>query len=582
MRTNYCGHLNINNDGQKVIVCGWVDSYRNLGKLIFINLRDREGIVQVFFDSKNNELFKKAVDLRNEFCIKIIGTVRIRKKHQQNKNTNTGEIEIFAENIEVFNKSDPLPLDNNQINMEENRLKYRYLDLRRPEMFKRLYIRSKITNFIHKFMDENGFLNIETPILSKSTPEGARDYIVPSRIYKGKFYALPQSPQILKQILMISGVDRYYQIAKCFRDEDLRSDRQPEFTQIDVEASFITSKNIIKIMEYMICSLWFKFKNIDLGVFPVMTYAEVMKRYGTDKPDLRNPIELIDIYDSIKYFEHTTFLKLKNNIEKCGVALKISGSFLLTNKQLNDFIKVIFVDNVDIFGWIKINDCSKGLKGIQSSVFKFLNIDFLKTIINCTSAINGDILFFSIGEYNEVSYLMSMIRQKIGYNLKLIKTDSWRPLWIVDFPMFKNDIKNTFTSVHHPFTAPKKITLKDLIKKPESVISESYDLIINGYEIGGGSVRINNTKMQEIVFDILGISKKEQNLKFKFLLDALKYGAPPHAGIAFGLDRIVMLLTDTDNIRDVIAFPKTTSASCLMVNAPSDINKNMLSDLFKF
>ncbi|WP_272679729.1 aspartate--tRNA ligase [Providencia sp. PROV032] len=579
MRTNYCGQLNIAHEGQKVTLSGWVNRRRDLGGLIFIDMRDREGIVQVFFDPDRKDIFEKASELRNEFCIQITGTVRARPDSQKNKDMATGEIEVFAEELNIFNKSEPLPLDSNQTNTEERRLKYRYLDLRRPEMSERLRTRAKITSFVRSFMDNEGFLDVETPMLTKATPEGARDYLVPSRVHKGKFYALPQSPQLFKQLLMMSGFDRYYQIVKCFRDEDLRADRQPEFTQIDVETSFMTAEQVREIMERMIRNLWLEVKGVDLGNFPIMTFAEAMRRYGSDKPDLRNPMELVDVADIVKDVEFAVFSGPANDPKGRVAALKVPGGAAMTRKQIDEYGQFVGIYGAKGLAWMKVNERAKGLEGIQSPVAKFLNENVINQLLDRTGAVDGDILLFGAGAKNVVTDSMGALRLKVGRDFEITNLNSWQPLWVIDFPMFEEDGEGGLTAMHHPFTSPKDFTPEELASKPEEAVANAYDMVINGYEVGGGSVRIHRNEMQQTVFSILGINEEDQREKFGFLLDALKYGTPPHAGLAFGLDRLVMLLTGTDNIRDVIAFPKTTAAACLMTNAPSHANPDALTEL---
>ncbi|MBH0058289.1 aspartate--tRNA ligase [Pseudoalteromonas sp. SWXJZ94C] len=579
MRSIYCGQLNKTHVDQEVELCGWINKRRDLGGLIFVDLRDREGLVQVVFDSDIEELMSSANTLRQEFCVQLKGVVRARPDSQVNKDMATGEIEILGKELNIINRSEPLPLDFNQVNSEERRLKYRYLDLRRLEMSDRIKLRAKASSFVRRFLDENGFLDIETPVLTKATPEGARDYLVPSRVHKGSFYALPQSPQLFKQLLMMSGFDRYYQIVKCFRDEDLRADRQPEFTQIDIETSFMSSDQVRGMTEKMIREMWQTLLNVDLGDFPIMPYSEAMSLYGSDKPDLRNPMKLVDIADLVKDVEFNVFSGPANDEKGRVAVLTVPGGAKLSRKQLDDYTKFIGIYGAKGMAWMKVNDHTAGAEGVQSPVAKFLSEDVITKLLERTNAQSGDIILFGADKRNTVNEAMGALRVKIGVDLEITNLNSWAPLWVVDFPMFEEDDEGTLHAVHHPFTAPKDINASELEANPAAAISDAYDMVLNGYEVGGGSVRIHNADMQETAFRILGINEQEQQDKFGFLLDALKYGTPPHAGLAFGLDRLAMLLCGTDNIRDVIAFPKTTQASCLLTNAPSKPNLDSLAEL---
>ncbi|MBE3667412.1 aspartate--tRNA ligase [Vibrio navarrensis] len=579
MRTHYCGHLNKSLAGQTVELCGWVNRRRDLGGLIFIDMRDREGVVQVVVDPDMADAYEIASQLRNEFCIKLTGEVRARPESQINAEMATGEVEILAKGLEIINRSDVLPLDFNQKNSEEQRLKYRYLDLRRPEMSDRIKLRAKASSFVRRFLDTNGFLDIETPVLTKATPEGARDYLVPSRVHKGNFYALPQSPQLFKQLLMMSGFDRYYQIVKCFRDEDLRADRQPEFTQIDIETSFMTSDEVRAITEKMIREMWLELLNVDLGEFPVMPYSEAMRRFGSDKPDLRNPMELVDVADLLKEVDFKVFSGPANDEKGRVAVLRVPGGAALTRKQIDEYTSFVAIYGAKGLAWLKVNDLAAGMEGIQSPVAKFLSDDIVAAIIERSGAQSGDIILFGADKANVVAEAMGALRLKVGKDLAITNESAWAPLWVVDFPMFESDGEGNVAAMHHPFTSPLNMTPEELKANPEGALSNAYDMVLNGYEVGGGSVRIHDAKMQSAVFDLLGIEAEEQKIKFGFLLDALKFGTPPHAGLAFGLDRLVMLLCGTENIRDVIAFPKTTAAACLMTDAPSLANSAALEEL---
>ena len=577
MRTDYCGNITASYIGQTVTLCGWVNKRRDLGGLIFIDLRDREGIVQVMFDPDLPEVQAIANTLRSEFCVKVTGTVRARPEGQVNAQMATGEIEIIGTGLEIFNKSAVLPLDWNQENSEEQRLRYRYLDLRRPLMSQRLQFRAKVTAAVRRYLEGDGFLDIETPILTKATPEGARDYLVPSRTHKGEFFALPQSPQLFKQLLMMSGMDRYYQIVKCFRDEDLRADRQPEFTQIDLETTFLDADGVMSITEGLIRDLFQQMLDVDLGDFPRMTYAEAMQRYGSDKPDLRNPLELTDVADLLASVDFKVFSGPANDPKGRVATIRVPGGATLSRKQIDEYTKFVGIYGAKGLAWIKVNEVSAGLDGLQSPILKFLNEEIVNGILARTGAQDGDILLFGADSYTVVTEAMGALRLKLGEDFELLEGE-WRPLWVVDFPMFE-EVDGQLHALHHPFTSPRGMTPEELAADPVNAISDAYDMVLNGVELGGGSVRIHDQSMQSAVFSILGIDKEEAELKFGFLLEALRFGAPPHAGLAFGLDRLVMLMTGASSIRDVMAFPKTTTAACPLTDAPSPANPQQLADL---
>jgi len=574
----YCGEVNESHVGQEVTLCGWVNRRRDLGAVIFLDLRDREGMVQVVYDPDLPEVIAKANTLRNEFCVQIKGKVRARPEGQINKDMATGAIEILGLDLTILNKAAPLPLDSNQTNSEEQRLKYRYLDLRRPEMTERLRFRAKVTASVRESLESLGFLDIETPILTAATPEGARDYLVPSRTHKGQFFALPQSPQLFKQLLMMSGMERYYQIVKCFRDEDLRADRQPEFTQIDIETSFMTSDQVMEVTEKMIRELFLNLLNVDLGEFPRMPYSEAMTRFGSDKPDLRNPLEIVDVADILKDVEFKVFSGPANDPKgRVSVICVPGGAAQFSRKKIDDLTKFVGIYGAKGMPWLKVNDRAAGLEGLQSPILKFLTEESVNALLDKANAKDGDIVFFGSDTYNVVTESLGALRLKLGEDLELLQGD-WKPLWVVDFPMFE-EVDGHMHAIHHPFTAPTGLTAAELEANPVGALSDAYDMVLNGCELGGGSVRIHNQDMQAAVFRILGISDEEAQEKFGFLLEALQYGAPPHAGLAFGLDRLVMLMTGTTSIRDVMAFPKTTTAACPLTNAPGQANPAQLVEL---
>ncbi len=578
MRSLYCGEVNESHIGQEVTLCGWVNRRRDLGAVIFLDLRDREGLVQVVYDPDLPEVLATANTLRNEFCVQLKGKVRARPEGQVNKDMKTGAIEILGLELTILNKSAPLPLDSNQNNSEEQRLKYRYLDLRRVEMTERMRFRAKVTSKVRSSLEALGFLDIETPILTAATPEGARDYLVPSRTHKGKFFALPQSPQLFKQLLMMSGMERYYQIVKCFRDEDLRADRQPEFTQIDIETSFMSSAQVMDVSETMIRELFKEMLNVDLGKFPSMPFSEAMRRFGSDKPDLRNPLELVDVADLLKEVEFKVFSGPANDENgRVAVICAPGGAKAYSRKGLDELTKFVGIYGAKGMPWLKVNDIDNGMEGLQSPILKFLSEGVVSELLARVNAKSGDIIFFGADSNTVVTEALGALRLKLGEDLDLLEGD-WKPLWVVDFPMFE-EIDGRMHALHHPFTAPTNLTPEQLEADPLGALSDAYDMVLNGCELGGGSVRIHNQDMQSAAFRILGIDDEEAQEKFGFLLEALQYGAPPHAGLAFGLDRLVMLMTGASSIREVMAFPKTNTAACPLTNAPGNANTAQLAEL---
>ncbi|MFN7273201.1 MAG: aspartate--tRNA ligase [Gammaproteobacteria bacterium] len=580
MRSHYCGQVNESLLGQTVTVAGWVHRRRDHGGVIFIDLRDRDGLVQVVCDPDAPELFAVAESLRNEFVVSITGLVRARPAGTANANLASGKVEMLARHIELLNRSEPLPFQLDEQVSEEVRLKYRYLDLRRDVMAKRLRQRHAITRAMRHYLDDAGFVDIETPMLTKATPEGARDYLVPSRTHAGKFFALPQSPQIFKQLLMVSGFDRYYQIVRCFRDEDLRADRQPDFTQLDIETSFLTQDEIMALMEGLIRHIFKTVADVSLpDPFPRMTYAEAMRRYASDKPDLRIPLELVDVADLVADCDFKVFAGPARDPAGRVAALRVPGGGKLTRKEIDDYTAFVARYGARGLAYIKVNDPAKGRDGLQSPITKFLSDAAVAGILSRTGAVADDLIFFGADSAKVVNDALGALRLKVGQDLGLLQGE-WAPLWVVDFPMFEYDADDKrWTAMHHPFTSPKNLDADALRADPGGALAKAYDMVLNGSEIGGGSVRIFRQDLQSTVFDLLGIDAEEARRKFGFLLDALKYGAPPHGGIAFGLDRLAMLMSGADSIRDVIAFPKTQTAACPLTDAPTEVTEKQLREL---
>ncbi len=583
MRSHYCGQINESHIDQEVVLCGWMHRRRDHGGVIFIDLRDREGMAQIVYDPDIKESFATAERVRSEYVLKVKGRVRRRPEGTENPNMPTGMVEVLGLELEILNAAETPPfqldVEDHEVS-EEHRLKYRYIDLRRPQMQERIRTRARITRVIRDVLDSEGFIDIETPMLTKATPEGARDYLVPSRTHNGSFFALPQSPQIFKQLLMMSGMDRYYQIVRCFRDEDLRADRQPEFTQLDIETAFINEEVLMVTMEGLIRTLFKQVLNVELpDPFPRITYADAMSRFGSDKPDLRIPLELVDVADVMKDVEFKVFSGPATDPNGRVAAMCLPNGSELTRKEIDDYTRFVGIYGAKGLAYIKVNDVHAGRDGLQSPILKFLPDDSVAAIMERTKAQDGDLIFFGADKASIVNEALGALRVKLGEDLGLAES-GWKPLWVVDFPMFEWDEKeNRWAALHHPFTSPRESDIDKLEDKPGECVSRAYDMVLNGSEIGGGSQRIYRHEVQEKVFRILGISDDEAQQKFGFLLSALKYGCPPHGGIAFGLDRLVMLMTGTDSIRDVMAFPKTQSAACLLTEAPSEVSEKQLREL---
>jgi aspartyl-tRNA synthetase len=579
MRSNYCGEINDSFVGQSVELCGWVHRRRDHGGVIFLDLRDREGIAQIVFDPDQKESFAAAEEVRSEFVIRVTGLIRMRPEGTINLDMKTGKIEVLGQQLDILNRAEtpPFPLDEHGNVGEDVRLRYRYIDLRRSEMSDRLRFRSKVSNTVRNFLDSHGFLDIETPLLTKATPEGARDYLVPSRTHQSRFFALPQSPQLFKQVLMAAGMDRYYQIAKCFRDEDLRADRQPEFTQIDIEASFCDENEIMEVTENLITDVFKKHLDIDLGIFPRMSWSEAMSRFGSDKPDLRIDLEFVEVADLMRGVDFKVFSVPANDEDSRVVALRVPGGATLSRKAIDDYAEFVGKFGAKGLAWIKVNDSQTGISGLQSPIIKFMPEGVTRDLMKRLAVKTDDIVFFAADKEAIVNDSLGALRVKVAEDLGLVG-DFWAPLWVVDFPMFETASNGSLTSLHHPFTAPA-CNVDELKKNPSGSLSRAYDMVLNGTELGGGSIRINKPAMQTAVFDVLGIEVSEAREKFGFLLEALSFGCPPHGGIAFGLDRLIMLMTGTNSIRDVIAFPKTQSAACPLTEAPGEVSIAQLNEL---